>query len=115
MAFWTLVTRLSQRFCSEIDSTVLAMAAGSVSTSAPAITADIARNLLTNLLRHRRADLGTCQVEPHWAQVSYIPAAAPGTACKRSSPHDGARVGHWPSASRGTDCLVPGPGATSLA
>jgi len=57
------------RFCSEIDSTVLATAAGSTSTTAPVITANPARNLLTNLLRHRLADLGTCQVEPHWAQV----------------------------------------------
>jgi hypothetical protein len=58
------------RFCfSEIDSTVLATADGSASTAAPVITVTPARNLLTSLLRHRRADLGTLQVEPHWTQV----------------------------------------------
>ena len=32
-------------------------------------TASPATDLLTSLLRHHLADLGTCQVVPHWAQV----------------------------------------------
>jgi hypothetical protein len=57
------------RLRSEMESTVLATAAGSTSTAAPVITAAPATNLLVSLLRQRRADLGTCQVVPHWAQV----------------------------------------------
>jgi hypothetical protein len=57
------------RFRSEIESTVLAMAAGSASTAAPVTTATAVTNLLASRLRQRRADPGTCQVVPHWAQV----------------------------------------------
>jgi hypothetical protein len=57
------------RFCSEIESTVLATAAGSTSTTAPVITAAPATNLLASRLRQRLAYLGTRQVVPHWAQV----------------------------------------------
>ncbi len=69
VALRTAVARLSLAVRSEIESTVLAIAAGSTSTSPPVMTATPARNLLATLLRHRRADLGTCQVVPHWAQV----------------------------------------------
>jgi hypothetical protein len=60
---------LAWRFRSEIDSALLATVSGSPPRAAPAIVTNSARNLLTNLLRHCLADVGTCQVEPHWAQV----------------------------------------------
>ena len=63
-----MVARLSQPVLPETELTVLAAAAGSISTT-PMITATPATNLPTSLLRHRRADLGTFQVEPHWARV----------------------------------------------
>jgi hypothetical protein len=60
----------AKRIRAEIDSTILSTLTGLPLTTTPAITTNLAKNLLTNLLRHHRlADLDTCQMEPHWPQV----------------------------------------------
>jgi hypothetical protein len=58
----------------------------------PVITAALATSLLATLLRHSQADLGTCQVEPHRAQVLVDACGCHGNRMQGSSPHSGARV-----------------------
>jgi hypothetical protein len=86
------------------------MAAGSASTSPPVITATPARNLLVNLLRHRLADLGTCQVVPHWAQVLVYSGGCHGNRMQRSSPPEDAQVKRLPRPSAHFAIDLPGEG-----
>jgi hypothetical protein len=87
----------AKRICAEIDSTNSLTLTWSTFTPTPVITTNLAKSLLTNLLRHHRlADPDTCQMEPHRPQVLVYPCGCHGNRTLWSSPHDGARVKRLP-------------------
>jgi hypothetical protein len=56
------------------------------------ITATPVTNRLAGRLRQRRAHPGTCQVDPHWAQVIVETGDRHGNRMPRSWPRDGIRL-----------------------